>query len=497
MTASFANPPYPSRVPASAAEEPTPSQNIGILNDYLKVPYANGSSFASQMLYREFTRRGHTATVIGPRDPSARPEQLPDRYIELPSAPFRVHPGVHLPLPGPKALARVADARFDVMLGQTGSRLLDLGIWLRQRHKVPMLCVNTVHLPSVVNVILPEALQRHEGLQSLLSERVLPWAERKSAESYNRTDGLIVLSRGLERYWRERGVTCPISVIPRSVDPNVFDAKVGPDPFPAWMKRGYRMLVVCRHTQEKELERLLDIFAELIFPACPEATLTLIGDGPDHEAFKLHAERLGVGERTLFVGEKPLTEVPTWYRNADVFVYTSLSETYGQVISEALWCGLPVVAFADDKGVSEQIHDGQTGYLIPLGKQPAEANWRFANSVLRLLRAPALRAEVAHQAESLTRRLRDPERGVQRYFEAFEEAKEHLRATHVERGPGYALGPLLNWSVVHALLGIGGCLRPPSKMDLGRIRQPAWRERELVIERSRIESQVYAMQPAE
>ena len=54
----------------------------------------------------------------------------------------------------------------------------------------------------------------------------------------------------------------------------------------------------------------------------------------------------------LYKTRDPLPlDTPKWYRHADVFVYTSLSETYGQVVSEALWCGLPVVAFVDDKGV--------------------------------------------------------------------------------------------------------------------------------------------------
>src|ERR1041384_7701119 len=43
-------------------------ERLGILNDYVRIPYANGSSFASQFLYREFKKRGHRVTVIGPDD---------------------------------------------------------------------------------------------------------------------------------------------------------------------------------------------------------------------------------------------------------------------------------------------------------------------------------------------------------------------------------------------------------------------------------------------
>src|SRR5437773_9829599 len=79
-------------------------RRIAILNPYVRIPYANGSSFAAQRLYREFTRRGHEVTVVGPRDPAAGPEDLPRRYLTLPGLPLRNHPGVYLPLPAPRPL---------------------------------------------------------------------------------------------------------------------------------------------------------------------------------------------------------------------------------------------------------------------------------------------------------------------------------------------------------------------------------------------------------
>ncbi|MDX2055475.1 MAG: glycosyltransferase [Polyangiaceae bacterium] len=451
-------------------------RKIAILNDYVRVPYANGSSFASQMLYREFARRGHETTVVGPHDPTARPEELPARHISLPSVPLRFHPGVYLPFPGQKALARVAQENFDMVLAQSGSRLTELGVWLRQKHRVPMLCVNTVHLPSVANVILPDSLRKQPLLQRALSESIVPWAQRQNAALYNQTDGVVVLSSGLKRYWEELGVRCPIHVIPRSVDPKIFNLTTTVDPYPAHMKRGYRLLVVCRHTREKEVERLLNIFASLVAVACPDATLTLIGDGPDHGAFKAHAAKLGVADRTLFLGEKPLTEVPLYYQHADLFVYTSLSETYGQVVSEAMWCGLPVVALADNMGVSEQVQTDRNGVLIPNGQNVEEANWRFANAVLRLLRDPALRVQLGQQASQLVRHLRHPERGIQAYYEAFASAREHLERESAQSAAKSGLGSLVSMSVVHGLLALGGCLRPPSAMDLASIRQPVWSE---------------------
>lgn len=74
------------------------------------------------------------------------------------SLPLSNHPGLFLALPSSQSLARAASASFDVILAQTGSGLLDLGVWLRAGAGVPLLCVNTIHLPSVYNVLLPDAL---------------------------------------------------------------------------------------------------------------------------------------------------------------------------------------------------------------------------------------------------------------------------------------------------------------------------------------------------
>ena len=385
--------------------------HIAILNDYVRIPYANGSSFASQFLYREFGKRGHQVTIVGPRDPNASPEELPRYHLSLPSLPLRNHPGVYMPFPTKSTLAQARAQAFDIMLGQTGCELMELGVWLRATERIPLLCVNTIHLPSVYDVLLPESLHENAVVNALFTRRVIPWLERHSADVYNLSDGLIVLSAGLKAYWRERGVRVPIHVIPRSVEPKIFSAPMGTDPFDPRARRGGRLLVVCRHTREKGVARLLEIFARLIAPAAPDATLTLVGDGPDHDTFRTLAEELGVADRTFFPGEQALTDVPNWYRYADIFVYTSLSETYGQVVSEAMWCGLPVVAFSDRMGVSQQISSGEDGVLVEPGPDGRTANWRFAKEVLTLLRNPARRfamAEACGRAQTHRRPIRSP-----------------------------------------------------------------------------------------
>ena len=453
-------------------------RRIGLLNDYVRIPYANGSSFATQFLYREFTQRGHEVTVVGPHDPASNPEELPEKHICLPALPLRNHPGVRLPMPTPDGLARVAAQRFDALLTQSTSELVDLGVWLRWTQHVPLLSVNTVHFPSAFNVMLPDALLNNKMVNGFCYHQVVPWLERHTATVYNQSDGLIVLSRGLERYWRERGVTVPIQVIPRSVEPKIFDHASDVDPFPEGATRGHRLLVVCRHTREKEVSRLLRIFAAHVAPQVPEATLTLVGDGPDHDDFRREAEQLGVARRCFFPGEFPVTDIPTWYRHADLFVYTSLSETYGQVVSEAMWCGLSVVAFADQMGVSHQLEDSSAGILVEPGPDTERADAAFGVEVVRLLQQPVLRRALSTIVERETRERAHPARCVGRYYAAFEQGRRHCRATMSERTsrPYAHLGALVRWTWVQGLAFGLGLVRSPAVVNRYGRKQPGWHQ---------------------
>ncbi|HJK98180.1 MAG TPA: glycosyltransferase [Polyangiaceae bacterium LLY-WYZ-14_1] len=460
-------------------------RRIGLMNDYLRVPWANGSSFASQFLYRRFRELGHEVVLMGPREGADAPDDLPPNTITFPAAPLRAsgmandgegRVGLWLPFPGRKALDATEAADLDVVIGQTSNELVDLGVWLRWRQGVPFLIVNTLHIASAYNALLPNFLLRNRAIHGFFRDRLIPWVERHTAKVHNESDGLVVLSEGLADYWRARGVTVPIHVIPRSVDPEIFDAPVTPDPFPGEAKKGGRILCVCRHAREKEVDRLIELFARYVAPASPSATLTLVGDGPEHEELKALAAEQGVEDRVFFIGEVAIRKMPSWYRHADVFVYASLSETYGQVISEASWCGLPVVAFADGMGVSSQLAQGETGILVDPGPDREVAHWHFAKEVVAFLRQPRRREVFGRAASARARERAAPERVLDRHFEVFEAARQHCRETwgkerHRERRARRAL---LRWRLVQALAVAAGALRPPPTVNRRGVRPPSW-----------------------
>jgi len=460
----------PGRKPAHA----TSPSRIGILNDYVRVPFANGSSFASQFLFREFSARGHHVSVIGPSDPELKPSDLPPDCVTLASGPVRAHPGLRMPLPTRQRLREVESRNLDVVIGQASSELIDLGVWLKARRGVPFLPVNTLHLPSYYQVILPDHLYENRLVKRLFDRGVMPWLEGHCASVYNQGDGLIVLAKGFERYWRERGVKVPIHVIPRAIDRSVFDAPAAADPFDPRAKPGQRLLCLCRHSREKGLRRLIEIFARYIAPNVADATLTLAGDGPDQESFKEAARELGVAERVFFPGEISLQRVVDYYRHADVFVYNSLSETYGQVVSEAQYCGLPVVAFEDGMGVSGQISSGEDGVLIAPGPNRNHANFRFGAEVVGLLRHPTARLNLGAQARRSAALRCDTDRVIQRYYDAFKDARQHCSRTW-QKGRRYTqVASIARWSVINSIVISLGVIRPEVTLNRLNRAQPNW-----------------------
>jgi glycosyltransferase involved in cell wall biosynthesis len=412
---------------------------VAILSDFTRIPYANGAAFQTRFLYQELRRCGHQVTLIGPHDPDARPDEVPEGTIALPSLPLKTYPGVHIPMPLAKWVYDPARWDFDVCFAQTTSLLMEFGVWLRKMKGIPLLCVNTTHLVAAYDVLLPEKLSKIEAVHTGLLTLKRPF-EKLYAGIYNDSDGLVVLSEGLKTYWRERGVTVPIHVIPRAVQPEIFDKPLGDDPYThlsgkpdALAGRGYRLLCAGRHTREKEQHRVIRIFAKHVAPVEPDATLTVLGEGPDTEYYKRVAAECGVADRVFFPGEVPFTRMADFYAYADVFVHGSLSETYGNVMGEALWCGTPTVAFADGMGVTAQITDGVNGVLLAPGGRADEAGQEaadraFGRAVVDLLHDPQLRGRLGKAAAKRARERCSPRAIEQRIADAFVHAQEHAAA---------------------------------------------------------------------
>lgn len=128
-------------------------------------------------------------------------------------------------------------------------------------------------------------------------------------------------------------------------------------------------------------------------PALPDATLVLVGDGPERGALERLAAELGVAGRLVVTGwtSEARRHLPTF----DVFSLPSLWEGMPLVILEAMHAGLPVVA-SDVGSVAEAVADGETGYVVAPG-DAAALHGRLA----RLLDDAALRTRLGERGRAV------------------------------------------------------------------------------------------------
>lgn len=115
---------------------------------------------------------------------------------------------------------------------------------------------------------------------------------------------------------------------------------------------------VGRLAKEKNIEELL---ADLARVGRADWTLALVGDGPHRAAIAERVAQLGLGGQVRFTGVVDPSEVPRYYRLADVFVSASRSETQGLTYIEAQACGVPLLC-RRDPALDQVVLDGRTGW---------------------------------------------------------------------------------------------------------------------------------------
>jgi glycosyltransferase involved in cell wall biosynthesis len=113
----------------------------------------------------------------------------------------------------------------------------------------------------------------------------------------------------------------------------------------------------------KDQKTLLRAFAELLKHR--PARLVVFGEGPMLAELRAESEAIGIGSRVLFAGY--VNEPAACYAVADLFVLSSLTEGFGNVLIEAMAAGVPVVSTDAPHGPREILADGKFGALVPVG----------------------------------------------------------------------------------------------------------------------------------
>jgi len=147
-----------------------------------------------------------------------------------------------------------------------------------------------------------------------------------------------------------------------------------------------RIVAVGRLTDQKDYPTLFRAVRKLCDDGV-DARLVILGEGPDARKLESLAHRLELQERIEWRGWVASPHV--LMAECDVFALTSRWEGFGNVIVEAMACGLPVVCTDCQSGPREILADGEYGLLVPVGDSAA-----VAAAIRRLVDDPHLRASL-------------------------------------------------------------------------------------------------------
>jgi glycosyltransferase involved in cell wall biosynthesis len=176
---------------------------------------------------------------------------------------------------------------------------------------------------------------------------------------YGQLDTVFVNSEEYRQSWVRRGFDPgKLKIFPRGLDTDLFSPAQREPAF--WEKFGaangqVRLLYVGRISREKDLDILAGAYRRLRSEGLP-VQLIVVGHGPYSDAF---AESL---PEALFTGYLAGKELATAYASADIFVFPSTTDTFGNVIIEAQASGVPVVV-SDSGGPKELVEDKANGFI--------------------------------------------------------------------------------------------------------------------------------------
>lgn len=290
-------------------------------------PQVNGVVRTLDATSRHLREFGHTVEII---EPSA--------YFSL-AAPF--YPEIELCFPRPGRIDdRVRRFRPDCIHIATEG---PIGLLVRRSCRRRGWRFSTSY-----HTRFPEYLNHLVGVPEPLTYRYLRWFHRGSSS-------LMVATPSLEVELLARGFTAPIRRWSRGVDLGIFHPRPKPEvPFARPV-----LLYVGRISHEKNIEAFLKLkFA---------GTKLLVGDGPARTELERRYPD------AMFLGYRSGSELGEVYAAADLFVFPSLTDTFGIVVIEALASGLPVAAFPAT-GPRDTVTRDELGALDPdLGQAVSRA----------------------------------------------------------------------------------------------------------------------------
>lgn len=340
-------------------------------------PQVNGVSRTLGQLTRVLEAAGDTVQVVHPDYGEPPPEGKARHLVRSVNPKF--YQELHVPLPPFGPVKRAIDAFGPDLVHVATEATLGL-VALRHALKRGLPVVSSFHTNFD-----QYAAHYHIGWLTPAVWRYLRWFHNRTKETYVPSNATIadLKSRGFER----------LVLWPRGVHGDVFR----PDrPGRATVRQALGIQpdeLVIGHVSRIAAEKNVAYLAEAlrrVEAARPSVRLLIVGDGPARPELEA-----ALGPAARFAGYRSGEDLADHYAAMDVFAFASLTETFGNVILEAMASGLPVVAVRAG-GPGDIVREDDTGFLI----DPKATPETFAGALLRLVDDPERRRRMAGSARA-------------------------------------------------------------------------------------------------
>ncbi len=304
-------------------------------------PRVNGVSTSIETFRRDLTALGHEVVLVAPDysraaeggHPAADPSilRVPARAVPRdPEDRIMSRSGLR------RTLAALSESRFDVVHIHTPFLAHYAGVKFARAHRTPVVATYHTLFEEYLHHYVPLLPRRLTGAL----------ARRFSRSQCNQMDAVIAPSQAMKAALLAYGIDAHIEILPTGLPAERFKLGDG-----AAFRRRHGLaaeqpllLFVGRAAHEKNIGFLIEMMIELRGMR-PDAMLLIAGEGPAEDSLRAQAARLGVKDRVRFLGYFDRSgELQDCYSAADVFVFSSLTETQGLVLLEAMAQGVPVVA---------------------------------------------------------------------------------------------------------------------------------------------------------
>lgn len=304
-------------------------------------PRINGVSTSIESFRHALAEQDIEVQVVAPAYPAPHADDARITRVSARQVPFdpedRLMHGKSLR----HTLANLGPLPYDLVHVQTPFAAHYAGLRHARHKRLPCIATYHTHFEEYL----------HNYVPALPKAALRAFARSFARRQCNTLDAVVVPSSAMQDTLAGYGVTAPLHRVPTGIPVEHFGAECRPAS--ADFRARFNIaadapiaLFVGRTAHEKNISFLLDALPHVL-KRTPSLVLVIAGEGPALPALKRQAATLGVETNVRFVGYLDrLRELPACYAAADVFVFSSRTETQGLVLLEAMAAGLPVLAFA-------------------------------------------------------------------------------------------------------------------------------------------------------